>query len=67
MWAWLAMIAAALGLFTPRVVGTAAMLLPVVLVGTWLGTLVVKHVAQRTFDIATLITSMLAAGALVVI
>lgn len=58
---------AALGLFTPRVVGTAAMLLPVVLVGTWLGTLVVKHVAQRTFDIATLITSMLAAGALVVI
>lgn len=58
---------AALGLFTPRVLTTAAVLIPVVLVGTWLGTVVIRHVAQRTFDIATLLTSVLAAGALVIL
>ena len=58
---------AALGLFTPRVLTTAALLIPVVLIGTWIGTVVIKRVAQRTFDIITLLTSIGAAGALVIL
>lgn len=58
-------LSAALGLFTPRVLTTAATLVPVVLVGTVLGMVVVRRVGQRAFDILTLLASALAAGALV--
>lgn len=60
-------LSAGLGLFTPLVLTTAAALVPVVLVGTVFGALVIKHVQQRTFDVITLLTSVLAAGALVVV
>ena len=58
---------AALGLFTPRVLTTAAMMIPVVLLGTVIGVAVIGRVKQRTFDILTLLTSVVAAGALILI
>lgn len=58
-------LSAMLGLFTPRVLTTAAVLVPVVLVGTALGVVVIKRVQQRAFDILTLLTSIVAAAALV--
>lgn len=58
---------ASLGLFTPRVLWSALALLPVVLVGTSIGMLVVRRVDQRSFDLWTLATSAVAAGALIVL
>lgn len=56
----------ALGLFTPRVLTTALILIPVVVVGALIGMKVIGRVKQRTFDILTLLTSVLAAAALLV-
>lgn len=56
-----------LGLFTSRVLTTAAMLIPVVLVGTVIGSAVARRVEQRTFDIFTLLTSLLASLALILL
>lgn len=58
---------AALGLFTPRVLTTAAVLVPLVLVGTALGVVVIRHVRQRAFDIITLLTSVIASAALIIL
>lgn len=58
---------ATLGLFTPRVLGTVAILMPVVLLGTLLGMAIIRRVRQRAFDVITLLTSMLAAGALLIL
>lgn len=58
---------ASLGLFTPTVLTTAAVLVPVVLVGTVIGIAIIGKVPQRTFDIVTLITSVIAAGALIIL
>ena len=56
-------LSAALGLFTPRVLQTALVLIPVVLVGTVIGVQVIKHVKQKAFDLLTLATSIVAATA----
>lgn len=58
---------AALGLFTPQVLRTALVLIPVVLLGTVGGIWLIGRVKQRAFDIFTLLTSVLAAGALLVV
>lgn len=58
---------ASLGLFTPQVLRTATLLVPAVLVGTAIGATLIGHVNQRTFDIFTLLTSVLAATALLVL
>lgn len=58
---------AALGLFTHRVLITAALMIPVVLVGTLIGVAVIGRVKQRAFDILTLLTSVVAAGALILV
>ncbi|MBB1510927.1 sulfite exporter TauE/SafE family protein [Tessaracoccus sp. MC1756] len=58
---------AALGLFTPEVLRGVAIGTPVVLVGTALGILVIRHVSQRVFDAVTIVTSLVAAAALLVI
>ncbi len=60
-------LSAMLGLFTPRVLTTAAVLVPVVLVGTALGVVVISACSDEAFDILTLLTSIVAAGALVVL
>ncbi|MFT3888339.1 MAG: sulfite exporter TauE/SafE family protein [Arachnia sp.] len=59
-------LSASLGLFTPRVLTTAAVLVPVVLVGTAVGIAIIGKVPQRAFDVITLLTSVLAAGALLI-
>lgn len=59
-------LSATLGLFTPRVLHTAALLIPAVLVGTFVGIKIIGRVPQRAFDIITLLTSILAACALLV-
>ncbi len=58
---------ASLGLFTPEVLTSAALAIPIVLVGALIGMAIIGKVPQRTFDIVTLLTSMLAAGALLVL
>ncbi len=60
-------LSAALGLFTFRVLTTAALLIPVVLLGTLIGVAVIGRVKQRTFDVLTLLTSVVAASALILI
>lgn len=60
-------LSAALGLFTPRVLQTALVLIPVVLIGTVIGVQVIKHVKQKAFDLLTLATSIVAATALIVL
>ena len=60
-------LSAALGLFTRQVMTTVAVLIPVVLVGTLIGMGVIGRVKQRTFDVLTLLTSVVAAGALIVL
>lgn len=60
-------LSASLGLFTPRVLTTSAVLIPVVLVGTAIGIAVIGKVPQRAFDVITLLTSILAAVALLVL
>ena len=60
-------LSASLGLFTPRVLSSAVVLVPVVLVGTVIGVQVVRRVDQRAFDLLTLATSVVAAGALIVL
>ena len=57
---------AGLGLFTPTVLTTAAALVPVVLLGTAVGIAIIGKVPQRAFDIATLVTSAIAAAALII-
>ena len=57
---------AGLGLFTPTVLTTAAALVPVVLLGTLVGIALIGKVPQRAFDIATLVTSAIAAAALII-
>lgn len=59
-------LSAGLGLFTGQVLQTAAVLVPVVLLGTLIGTRLIGRVQQRTFDIFTLVTSVLAAAALII-
>lgn len=56
---------ASLGLFTPSVLATAAFLVPVVLVGTLVGIGFIGKIPQRTFDIVTLLTSVIASVALI--
>ena len=56
---------ASLGLFTPSVLATAAFLVPVVLVGTLVGIAFIGKIPQRTFDIVTLLTSVIASVALI--
>lgn len=58
---------AGLGLFTPRVLTTGALMAPAVLVGALLGIVIIGKVPQRVFDIVTLLTSAIAAAALIVI
>lgn len=58
---------ASLGLFTPRVLTTGALMAPAVLVGALVGMAVIGKVPQRLFDIVTLLTSVIAAGALIVL
>jgi uncharacterized membrane protein YfcA len=60
-------LSASLGLFTPRVLTTSALLVPVVLVGTAIGIAIIGKVPQRAFDVITLLTSVLAAVALLVL
>ena len=60
-------LSASLGLFTPRVLTTSALLIPVVLVGTAIGIAIIGKVPQRAFDVITLLTSILAAAALLVL
>lgn len=57
-------LSASLGLFTPSVLTTAAMLIPLVLIGTLIGMAIISRVPQRAFDIITLLASIVAAGAL---
>jgi len=57
---------AALGLFTPTVLTTAAVLWPGVLLGGWLGTHVVRRVSDQQFEVAVLVASALAAVLLLV-
>ena len=56
-----------LGLFTPQVMVTVAWGIPVVLLGTVIGVALIHRVPQRAFDVLTLLTSVIAAGALLVI
>ncbi len=58
---------ASLGLFTPQVMVTVAWGIPVVLFGTVIGVALIHRVPQRTFDVVTLLTSIIAAGALLII
>lgn len=58
---------ASLGLFTPQVLVTVAWGIPIVLLGTIVGVALIHRVPQRTFDVVTLLTSVLAAGALLVV
>ncbi len=60
-------LSASLGLFTPTVLTTAAALIPVVVVGTFIGMLIIGRIPQRAFDIITLLASVVAAGALLVL
>lgn len=60
-------LSAGLGLFTPEVLRTAAILVPVVLAGTICGIAIIGRVPQRAFDVVTLLTSVVAAGALLLI
>lgn len=57
---------AGLGLFTPRVLTTGALMVPAVVVGALVGIVIIGKVPQRVFDIVTLLTSLIAAGALIV-
>lgn len=58
---------AALGLFTPQVLRIGLLYIPVVLLGTVIGIWLIGHVKQRAFDIFTLLTSVIAAAALLVL
>ena len=58
---------ASLGLFTPQVMVTVAWGIPVVLLGTVIGVALIHRVPQRAFDVLTLLTSVIAAGALLII
>jgi uncharacterized membrane protein YfcA len=58
---------AALGLFTPQVLRIGLSYIPVVLLGTVIGIWLIGHVRQRAFDIFTLLTSVIAAAALLVL
>ncbi|WP_245616040.1 sulfite exporter TauE/SafE family protein [Phycicoccus jejuensis] len=53
-----------LGLLHPADVGRAALLAPLVLVGGLLGYATVRRIGQRTFDVAVLVASAVAAAAL---
>ena len=57
---------AGLGLFRPESLRLVAMLVPVVLVGTWLGVLLIRRLSQVTFERAALAGSAVAAVALLV-
>ncbi len=54
----------ALGLFSPELLATDLVLVPLVLLGTVLGTFLIKRLSQRTFDLVAVATSALAAAAL---
>lgn len=54
----------AMGLFTPAVLSTGVVLVPLVLLGTVLGSFLVKRLSQRTFDLVAVGTSAVAAAAL---
>ncbi|GAA2182405.1 TSUP family transporter [Brooklawnia cerclae] len=56
-----------LGLFTPRVLHTALVLVPLVLVGAAIGMKLIHKVDQRFFDVFTLLTSIASAVVLVVV
>lgn len=58
---------ASLGLFTPRALTAALYAVPVVVLGAFIGMAVIGRVPQRAFDIVTLLTSAIAAGALIVV
>lgn len=60
-------LSATLGLFTRQVLSTVVVLIPVVLIGTLIGVRVIGRVQQRAFDLLTLLTSVVAAGALVIL
>ena len=60
-------LSASLGLFTPSVLTTAAAHIPVEVVGTFIGMLIIGRIPQRAFDIITLLASVVAAGALLVL
>ncbi|NHB84919.1 sulfite exporter TauE/SafE family protein [Tessaracoccus sp. HDW20] len=58
---------ASLGLFTPQVLTTGLYMVPVVVLGAVIGIAIIGKVPQRTFDIVTLLTSVIAAGALIIL
>ena len=55
------------GLAAPQGMTTVAWGIPVVLLGTLIGVALIHRVPQRTFDVLTLLTSVIAAGALLII
>lgn len=55
---------ASLGLFTPEGLWVVLLMIPAVLLGTWLGVLVIHRVSQRQFEFVTIIASAIAAGSL---
>lgn len=57
---------ASLGLFPAETLRLSALLAPVVLVGTWLGILLLRRLSQVTFERAALAGSVVAAVALLV-
>lgn len=59
-------LAASMGLFTTRGMTLDLMLLPAVVLGAWLGTLVIKRVTQHQFEVVTMIASAVSAGVLLV-
>lgn len=54
-------LAASIGLFTPRGLTLDLALIPFVLLGTVLGTFVIRRVSQRQFEIVTMLASALSA------
>lgn len=59
-------LAASMGLFTTRGLTLDLILLPAVVLGAWLGTLVIKRVTQNQFEVVTMIASAVSAAVLLV-
>ncbi|MFP5415433.1 MAG: sulfite exporter TauE/SafE family protein [Actinomycetes bacterium] len=57
-------LAASIGLFTVDGLFLDLMLVPAVLLGTWIGTWVIKHVSQRQFEVVTMVASAVSAATL---
>ena len=57
---------AALGLFPPSTLWLTLVLLPAVLVGTWLGRFVLRKLSQATFETFTLVASAFGAVSLLI-